>query len=72
MSTQLDNNKKTLSSVEELRRKARQQVEEGAVTEGYDADRKQILKMLNEALATELVCVLRYRRHYFMAKGLES
>lgn len=72
MSTQLDNNKKTLSSVDELRRKARQQVEEGAVTEGYEADRKQILKMLNEALATELVCVLRYRRHYFMAKGLES
>lgn len=74
MSTQLDNNnkQKSLSSVEELRRNARKQVEEGAVTEGYEADRKQILKMLNEALATELVCVLRYRRHYYMAKGLES
>lgn len=72
MSIQLDNNKQTLSSVEELRRNARKQVEEGAVTEGYDADRKQILKMLNEALATELVCVMRYRRHYYMAKGLES
>lgn len=72
MSTQVDNNRKALSSVDELRRNARQQVEEGAVTEGYEADRKQILKMLNEALATELVCVLRYRRHYYMAKGLES
>jgi len=74
MSTQINNNNsnKTLSSVEQLRRNARKQVEEGAVTEGYEADRKQILKMLNEALATELVCVLRYRRHYFMAKGLES
>ncbi len=72
MSTKLNNNKKTMSSVEDLRRRARQQVEEGAVTEGYEADRKQILKMLNEALATELVCVLRYRRHYYMAKGLES
>ncbi len=73
MSTQTNNNnKKTMSSVEELRRKARQQVEDGAVTEGYEADRQQILKMLNEALATELVCVLRYRRHYYMAKGLES
>lgn len=74
MSTQLNNNnnQKTMSSVDELRRRARQQVEEGAVTEGYEADRKQILKMLNEALATELVCVLRYRRHYFLAKGLES
>lgn len=72
MSTQLNNNKKTMSSVEELRRNARQQVEEGAVTEGYEADRQQILKLLNEALATELVCVLRYRRHYFTAKGMES
>ncbi len=72
MSTKLDNNKSTLSTVEELRRNARKQVEDGAVTEGYDADRKQILKMLNESLATELVCVLRYRRHYYMAKGLES
>lgn len=73
MSTQINNNNhKTMSSVEDLRRRARQQVEEGAVTEGYEADRKQILKMLNEALATELVCVMRYRRHYFMAKGLES
>lgn len=72
MSTQLNNNKKTMTSVEQLRRNARRQVEEGAVTQGYEADRQQILKLLNEALATELVCVLRYRRHYFMAKGMES
>jgi bacterioferritin len=47
-------------------------VEEGAVTSGYGADREAIIKLLNEALATELVCVLRYKRHYFMAKGIHA
>jgi bacterioferritin len=47
-------------------------VEEGAVTAGYGADREAIIKLLNEALATELVCVLRYKRHYFMAKGIHA
>ena len=42
----------------------------GAVTANYDADKVAVVKMLNEALATELVCVLRYRRHYFAAEGL--
>lgn len=55
-----------------IRSKARQQLDDGAVTQGYDADRGVVLKMLNEALATELVCVLRYKRHFFMAKGIHA
>ena len=62
----------SLTEVAELRRRAREHVDAGAVTEGYRADREVVLKLLNEALATELVCVLRYRRHHFMATGLAS
>lgn len=58
-----------LSTVAELRSRARQHVLDGAVTAGYGADKQTVLKLLNEALATELVCVLRYRRHYFLAAG---
>lgn len=58
--------------VNQLRQRARQHIEEGAVTEGYTADRDTVLKLLNDSLATELVCVLRYRRHYFMARGIHS
>ena len=58
--------------VEGIRRRARQDVEDGAVTEGYRADRETVLRLLNEALATEIVCALRYKRHYFMAKGLNA
>ncbi|MHB8471610.1 MAG: ferritin-like domain-containing protein [Gammaproteobacteria bacterium] len=65
-------NKSVLTDVQTLRSQARQHVEEGAVTAGYAADRNAVLKLLNEALATELVCVLRYRRHYFMARGLQA
>jgi len=61
-----------LTDVQTLRSRARQHIDDGAVTSTYRADRATVLKMLNDALATELVCVLRYRRHYFMAKGLES
>lgn len=61
-----------LSDAATLRRRARHDVESGAVTEGYGADRAVVLRLLNEALATELVCTLRYRRHYFMAQGLKS
>lgn len=61
-----------LSDIQTLRKRARQNVEEGAVTGGYAADRKAVIRLLNEALATELVCVLRYKRHYFMAKGIHS
>jgi len=55
-----------------IRARARQNLDKGAVTEDYRADRQTVLKLLNEALATELVCVLRYKRHYFMARGLNA
>ena len=61
-----------LTDVQELRRRARQHIEEGAVTEGYRGDRETVIKLLNEALATEIVCVLRYKRHYFMAQGIHA
>ena len=61
-----------LSDVTELRRRARKHIEEGAVTEGYRANRETVIKLLNEALATEIVCVLRYKRHYFMAQRIHS
>jgi bacterioferritin len=61
-----------LSDVEEIRRRARLHIEGGAVTGGYKADRVTVLRVLNEALATELVCVLRYKRHYYMASGIHS
>ena len=61
-----------LTDVQELRRRARQHIESGAVTEGYRANRDTVVKLLNEALATEIVCVLRYKRHYFMAQGIHA
>ena len=61
-----------LTDVPTLRQQARQHIEQGAVTAGYIADREQVLKLLNEALATEIVCVLRYRRHHFMARGIHG
>src|SRR3989441_9416983 len=61
-----------LSDVQELRRRARRHIEAGAVTESYRGDRETVIKLLNEALATEIVCVLRYKRHYFMAKGIHA
>ena len=64
--------KPELTDVATLRRQARKHIEEGAVTAGYAADRDVVLRLLNEALATEIVCVLRYRRHYFMARGIHS
>jgi len=63
---------KFLSDVQELRRRAREKIEAGAVTPNYAADRDKVVEVLNEALATEIVCVLRYKRHYFMASGLAS
>ena len=60
------------SDVEGLRVRARQNIEEGAVTAGYSAHRKTVLKRLNDALATEIICVLRYRRHHFTARGIHS
>ena len=61
-----------LSDIKTLRERARQHIEKGAVTSGYAADRETVIKMLNEALATELVCVLRYKRHHFMAAGIHA
>jgi len=58
--------------VEKIRAEARQHMDEGAVTSTYGADREVVLKLLNDSLATEIVCVLRYKRHYFMAKGIHS
>jgi bacterioferritin len=61
-----------LTDIKTLRERARKHIEQGAVTEGYSADRETVIKVLNEALATEIVCVLRYRRHYFMASGIHA
>lgn len=61
-----------LTDVATLRELAREHLEEGAVTSNYGADPKLVIKVLNDALATEIVCVLRYKRHYFMAQGLSS
>jgi bacterioferritin len=61
-----------LTDIKTLRERARKHIENGAVTEGYSADLGTAVKLLNEALATELVCVLRYKRHYFMATGINA
>ena len=61
-----------LSDIQEIRKRARQHIDKGAVTAGYQADRETVLRILNEALATEIVCVLRYKRHQFMAHGLAA
>ncbi len=61
-----------LTDIQTLRQRARNHIENGAVTEGYTADRETVVKLLNEALATEIVCVLRYKRHYFMASGIHA
>jgi bacterioferritin len=62
--------KSFVNDVKEMRRRARQHIEQGAITEGYRADRDTVLRLLNEALATEIVCVLRYKRHYYTASGI--
>jgi hypothetical protein len=65
--------KKTpLTDVQTLRARARANIDDGAVTTGYTADRATVLRLLDEPLATEVLCVLRYRRHYFMARGIHS
>lgn len=61
-----------LTDVKTLRQRARQHIENGAVTEGYKANRETVVKLLNEALATEIVCVLRYKRHHYMATGIHA
>ncbi|HVR81027.1 MAG TPA: ferritin-like domain-containing protein [Luteimonas sp.] len=59
-----------LTDVATLRSNARKNIDKGAITDTYSADRATVIKLLNEALATEYVCVLRYYRHYFMASGM--
>ncbi len=61
-----------LTDIKTLRERARKHIEQGAVTQSYHGDRETILRLLNEALATELVCVLRYKRHHYMATGLHA
>jgi bacterioferritin len=61
-----------VSDIKAIQKRAREQIQKGAVTGGYLANRKQVVEILNEALATEIVCVLRYKRHYYMAKGIHA
>ena len=68
----MSNKKPFLTDVKTLRKRARQHIEEGAVTSSYGGDTVTAIKVLNDALATEIVCVLRYKRHYFMAKGIHA
>jgi len=68
----MPNTKPFISDIEAIRKRARAHIERGAVTEGYRADRDTVVRILNEALATEIVCVLRYKRHYYMASGINA
>jgi len=61
-----------LTDIEAIRKRAREHIDQGAITAGYTADRETVIKLLNEALATEIVCTLRYKYHYFMASGIHS
>jgi bacterioferritin len=61
-----------LTDIETLRKRARERINQGPVTPGYGADVNVVVKLLNEALATEIICTLRYKRHYFMAKGIHA
>lgn len=60
------------ADIEEIRRRAMEKMDDGAVTASYQADRERVIEVLNEVLATETVCTLRYRSHYFMAKGVHA
>ena len=68
----MSNHKPFLADIEGIRDRARKHIQEGSVTGGYKADRDTVIRILNEALATEIVCVLRYKRHYFMASGIHA
>lgn len=61
-----------LTDIQAIRKRARKHMDQGAVTEGYKADRETVIRILNEALATEIVCVLRYKRHFYMASGIHA
>ena len=66
------NKKPFVTDIDNIRKRARQDIDKGAMTAGYSADRETVIKLLNHALATELVCVLRYKYHYYMASGINS
>ena len=72
--TSKDNSSKKpfLTDIKTIRERARQHIRDGAVTQGYKADRHKVISLLNEALATEIVCTLRYRYHYYMAQGINA
>src|SRR5947199_471425 len=61
-----------VTDIQELRKRAREHMDQGAVTSSYGADREAVIRILNEVLATEIVCVLRYKRHYYMAGGIHA
>lgn len=61
-----------LTDVQTLRARAREEIEKGPITDSYEADRDRVIQVLNEVLATEIVCTLRYKRHYYMATGLNA
>ena len=61
-----------VTDVEDIRKRAARKIEDGAVTDSYEGDVEQTISILNEALATEIVCVLRYMHHYFMATGVHG
>ena len=61
-----------LTDIQTIRKRAREHIQRGAITEGYKADREMVIQLLNEALATEIVCVLRYKYHYYMASGINA
>lgn len=65
-------NQPFLTDIKTLRTRAREHIEQGAITAGYSADRDTVVRLLNEALATEIICVLRYKRHYYMASGINA
>lgn len=67
-----DSSQPFLSDIKKIRQRARENMQDGAITGGYTADRETVIKILNEALATEIVCVLRYKHHYYMAAGLSA
>jgi len=68
----MSTHKTFVSDIKAIRDRARAHMEEGAITAGYGADREQVIRILNEALATEIVCTLRYKRHYYMANGIHA
>jgi bacterioferritin len=61
-----------LTDVETLRQRARAQMDAGPITDAYGADRERVITVLNEVVATEIVCYLRYKRHYFTAQGMNA